>query len=111
MLDEPLEREIGEPQVGANDDACDQDDRGALDQLLLARPVDLLQLRRRLPDEASEAGAWKLPSLAGRGGRLRRPGYTRGRLTLNRSGLGAVSLPLLLRATGAPLGTRLFRHR
>ena len=55
VLNESLEREIGNPQVGADDDACDQNDRGALDQLLLARPVDLLQLRYGLADEAPEA--------------------------------------------------------
>ena len=80
-MDEPLEGEIGEPQIGADDDAGDQDDRRALDQLLLGRPFDLLQLGDRLSDEAPDPGPRK-PALdlrlraayAGRDLRLARNG-------------------------------------
>src|SRR4051812_20247076 len=52
VLDEALEQLIGGEQVHARDQARDQHDRGALDQLLLAGPVDLLELGPRLADEA-----------------------------------------------------------
>src|SRR5436853_82173 len=52
VLDEPLEREVGDPEIGADDRAGDEHDDDALDQLLLAGPFDLLQLGDRLLDEA-----------------------------------------------------------
>jgi len=60
VLDEPLEGEIGYPQVGADDDAGDQDDCDALDQLLLAGPLDLLELGGGLGDKPADAGARKM---------------------------------------------------
>ena len=53
MLDESPEDLVGEEQVDADHEAGDQDDDGALDQLLLARPLDLLELGPGLPDEAT----------------------------------------------------------
>ena len=66
VLDERLEREVGEPEEGADDHAGDQHDHRALDQLRLARPLDLLQLGDRLGDEAAAgrataAGARRAP--------------------------------------------------
>src|SRR5665811_2431168 len=52
-----LERQIGEGQISADDRARDDHDDGALYQLLAPRPLDLLQLGRRLTDEADEAHA------------------------------------------------------
>ena len=57
LLDETLEDEVRAPEVEADDDAGDQDDRRALDQLVAARPLDLVQLRPRLRDEATGAAA------------------------------------------------------
>src|SRR5919201_7155503 len=54
-LDERLEREVGDPEIDAHDHARDQNDRRALDQLILGRPLDLLQLGPRLGDETTEA--------------------------------------------------------
>src|SRR2546430_16481581 len=78
VLDEPLERLVGEEEVDADDQAGDQDDHGALDQLLLAGPLDLVQLGPRLADELR---AGEAPPRSGRGavlaagGRVgRRPG-------------------------------------
>src|SRR5918994_6631982 len=50
--DEGLEQLVGSVQVGADDDARDQDDDRALDHLGAARPLDLLQLAPGLLDEA-----------------------------------------------------------
>jgi hypothetical protein len=106
VLDEPLEGEVCEPEVRADDHARDQHDRDALDQLLLARPLDLLQLGGGLADEAPEAGAGNLPlgsdgcGLGGtdRGGPLR-------------ARVGAVSLLAeLLGSTSAALSPRLPSH-
>jgi len=108
VLDEPLEGKIGDPQVGADDDTRDQHDRGALDQLLLTGPLDLLQLRRGLAYEVPEAGAGK-PALA-RDGRGLGVGHTHRRLALHDPGVAAVLLPLLLGAAGASLGSGLLGH-
>src|SRR5439155_24780969 len=91
VLDEPLEGKIGDPQVGADDDTRDQHDRGALDQLLLAGPLDLLQLRRGLAYEAPEAGARKQAPT--RDGPRLRARHTPSRLPLHDPGLPAVFRP------------------
>ena len=44
MLDEALEDLVRSEQVDAGDQTGDEDDDGALDELVLARPLDLLQL-------------------------------------------------------------------
>ena len=106
VLDEPLEREIGQPEICADDDARDQDDRDALDQLLLPRPLDLLQLGGGLGDEAPQAGARK----AALDDRLGPPHPGHLRLPLNRSRVGAVSLPFLLGPARASLRSRLPGH-
>jgi hypothetical protein len=71
VLDEAPEELVGEEQVRAGDQTGDEDDRGALNQLLLAGPVDLLQLAPRLLDEVPEAVAGRLSSAAVGGRRLR----------------------------------------
>ena len=47
-----LEDEVGGPEIDADDDAGDQHDDDALDQLRLGRPFDLLELGPGLADEA-----------------------------------------------------------
>ena len=49
MLDETPEDLVGEEQVEADDEAGDEDDGGALDQLLLAGPLDLLSSAQDSP--------------------------------------------------------------
>src|SRR5919198_2266925 len=96
VLDEPLECQVGEPEVRAYDHAGDQHDGGALDQLLLSGPLDLLQLGGGLADEAAEARARDL-ALGCDGSGLGRT-HLRG----PRARIGAVPLlSLLLRAAGA----------
>src|SRR5579883_3074639 len=48
--DEALERLVGRVQVHADDEARDDHDRRAGDELALPRPLDLLQLHPRLLD-------------------------------------------------------------
>ena len=64
---------VVDPEIGADDEAGDEHDDGALDDLVLAGPFDLLQLGDALADEA-EANALKtlpplpeLPAASGRG--------------------------------------------
>src|SRR5262245_65838769 len=73
VLDETTEDLVREEQVHARDETGDQDDGGALDQLVLAGPVDLLQLRPRLGDEALAALTRNVTAvgLRGRGRRAR----------------------------------------
>src|SRR5581483_6386856 len=63
VLDDVLPELVVQPEVEADDEARDQHHRRAADQRLLARPLDLLELRHRLLDEVREAGAWGLPLL------------------------------------------------
>src|SRR2546427_12740442 len=82
--------------------------RSTLDQLLLGRPLDLLQLRDRLSDEAPDAGAGK-PAIDHR---LRAAHAGRDlRLARNGSRIAPVLLAFLLGTPSAPLGARLLRHR
>src|SRR5919198_6511795 len=104
VLDEPLEGEVGEPEVGADDHAGDQDDGDSLNQLLLAGPFDFLQLGGSLADEAADARA-RDPALDFG----RRSGGAKRRLALNPR-VGSVRLPLLLRAARASLRPSLLRH-
>jgi hypothetical protein len=95
VLDEALEDLVREEQVNAGDQARDQDDHGALDQLLLAGPVDLLELGPRLADESLASLAGHLAPVT----RLRGLGHCRPELLLR--------LLLTLRRTlerGAALG-------
>src|SRR5919197_6157424 len=64
LLHQRPESEISRVEVDAHDSAGDQDDHRRLDDLVLGRPFDLLQLAPRLADET---GAWKLPLGGGRG--------------------------------------------
>ena len=52
VADEGLEELVGCVEIHADGHARDDDDDGALGHLLPAGPLDLLQLRPRLPDEA-----------------------------------------------------------
>jgi hypothetical protein len=107
VLDEPLESEIGEPEIRADDDARDQDNRDALDQLLLTGPLDLLQLGGGLADEAPDSGAWQ----AALDDRFGSPDSGHLWLPLNgRPGVGPITLPLSLGPTGAPLSASLLGH-
>jgi hypothetical protein len=74
VLDEALEHLVREEQVDAGDQARDQHHHGALDQLLLAWPVDLLELGPRLADEALAPLAGDVAAVGGlRGLGGRRP--------------------------------------
>jgi hypothetical protein len=94
-LDERLEREVGEPEVGADDSAGDEHDDRARQDLALVRPLDLPQLGRGLGDEAASAAS-SAPS-AGLG--LRR--LLRG-ANLLLPGASALGNALLLGSCGAP---------
>src|SRR5581483_6526659 len=56
-VDEVLPDLVVRPEISADDEAGDEDDDCALDQLLLPRPLDLLQLGDGLPEEAERAPA------------------------------------------------------
>src|SRR6476660_8277161 len=72
VLDDPLPHEVVHVQEDADDHARDQDDRGALDDLVLPGPVDLLELGPRLADEP--AAAPRVPLDLARDTRLARGG-------------------------------------
>src|SRR5579862_1624069 len=57
VLDEVLPHLVVEIEVHADDEAGDEDDRGAADDRLLVRPLDLLQLGDRLLEEADDRDA------------------------------------------------------
>src|SRR5215467_8679985 len=84
VLDEATEQLVAQEQVQTRDEAGDEDDRGALDQLLLSGPVDLLQLAPRLGDEAPDASARRAVAVARRLRGLRRRACGRLRLALRR---------------------------
>src|SRR5262245_63262762 len=111
VLDETTEDLVREEQVHARDETGDQDDGGALDQLVLAGPVDLLQLRPRLGDEALAPLARDVAVAVGLCGRRR---GARLLLLLRLALLGRAldgGAALGLRgATGAALGTGLSGH-
>src|SRR5919204_1391051 len=96
VLHEAPEDLVGGVEVDADDEAGDEDDGGALDDLRLARPLHLLQLAPRLLDEALAAStgeraapALTLDGLRGRADlRLARAGALRDRAAL-RLGLAA----------------------
>src|SRR5947207_309157 len=54
---ESFEDQVGDPRIRADDRARDDYDDRALDDLVLGRPLDLLQLGPGLGDEAPEAAA------------------------------------------------------
>src|SRR2546425_11060408 len=101
VLDQALEDLVGAPQVGTDDSASDEDDDCGLDDLLLPRPLDLLQLRPRLRDESLRAAPRDCRPATGLG--LRR---LRGRahLCLTRArACGQLALGRLLAASAALL--------
>src|SRR4029079_4086712 len=108
VLDEAAKELVRQEQVEARDEAGDEDDRGALDQLLLARPVDLLELAPRLGDEAPDAPARGTAALTRRlrGLGRRRTGR---RLALRRALDGGATFGLRC-AAGAALGAGLPGH-
>src|ERR1051325_2459394 len=79
LLHDVLPELVVQIQVDPDDDAGDEHDDGALDHLVLRRPLDLLQLGPRLLDEPEEAAA---PALAG----LDLAGRTRCRCTATLAG-------------------------
>src|SRR5712691_6689585 len=89
VFDESLEDLIEAPEVDADQYAGDEDDGGARDHLLLARPLDLLQLCPGLGHEAAAARAGDAARSAVRGlrGRL---GHRSGHLPLSRRARRAV---------------------
>src|SRR3954470_3615034 len=105
MLDDELPHLVVQVQVSTGDEAGDDDDGGAADQLLLSWPFDLLQLCPGLLEEADAggAGADLVAALATRGGRLSRRLLLGGRA---RPGRGAERLRALVPrgARGARLG-------
>src|SRR5207244_2110152 len=109
VLDEAFPDQVGAVEIHADDDAGDEDDDDALDQLALAGPLDLLQLAPRLGDEVLEPPAGDRAGFAGRFGlstcARRRPARRRGRSARER-GLAAGHLL----APGAALRTRLPSH-
>jgi hypothetical protein len=109
VLDEPAEQLVSEEQVDAGHETGDQDDGRTLDQLLLARPVDLLQLRPRLRDEARAAAAGNVSAVGLRGG-SRRPRLLLLRGALLRRALDGGAALGLRSAAGAALGTGLPGH-
>src|SRR6187551_124669 len=64
VLDEVRERQVGDPEIGADDRHGDDDDDRRREELVLTWPLDLLELGDRLRDEAAEAAA----ALAARAG-------------------------------------------
>src|SRR5882757_7960644 len=74
MLKAPLPDLVNQIEVDARDEAGDDDDGGAADQLLLIRPLDLLQLRPGLLEEADTGrpGPDLVATLGARLGRLPR---------------------------------------
>src|SRR5439155_1326573 len=68
VLDEAFPDQVGAVEIHADDDAGDEDDDDALDQLALAGPLDLLQLAPRLGDEVLEPPAGDRAGFAGRFG-------------------------------------------
>src|SRR5262245_56721546 len=69
VLNEVLERDVGDPDVRPHDHARDEHDERALDDVRLGGPLDLLQLAPGFGDEALRAGVLLT---AGAGLRLRR---------------------------------------
>jgi hypothetical protein len=111
VLDEPAEDLVRREQVDAGHETGDQHDGRALDQLLLAGPVDLLQLGPRLADE-DEAPASRSAcalTVALRLGRVRRRACGL-RLALLRRAIERGAALGLGSAAGAPLGACLAGH-
>src|SRR5262249_26430662 len=112
VLDDVLPEPVIRIQVDAGDEAGDEDDRGAADQLLLIRPVDLLELGPGLLEEA-DAGRARTDRVAALGTRLPRLLvpllHRRGRRTRGR-GSGAGEGRLLLRAALTALLAGRARH-
>src|SRR6266511_3368658 len=72
VLDEVLRHDVANPDVRADDDAGDEYDERALDDVGLRGPFDLLQLAPALDDEALRAFLLLAP-----GSRLRLDGLLR----------------------------------
>src|SRR5439155_2952550 len=104
LADELAEQLVGEVQVGADDDARDDDHHGGLDHLVLAGPLDLAELADRLADEPREAAARDLPRRASD----RLHGRTDRRLSVARTPCRRRALARL--APRPPLSSRLPSH-
>src|SRR3954447_9280376 len=110
VLHDVLPQLVVQPQECADDHAGDEDDHGAADHGVLARPLDLLELAVRLADEIDRAArALPLGALARTALRLVAPtrGLARrwGCRRSSRAGEGG-----LLGATVAPLLTARLGH-
>src|SRR5690349_20995453 len=107
-----LEEDVAAVEEDADDQTGDQHDGHALDQLILGRPLDLLELAPRLGDEAADAAARSGPRLAPRlgpavgNGSGGRPAWRGGRAAGQRGFAGAH-----VRPAGATLRSGLARHR
>jgi hypothetical protein len=109
-LDEPPEQLVREEQVHARHETRDEHHGGALDQLLLARPVDLLQLAPRLGDESRGTAAGNVMAVRVRRGGRRPRLLLLLRRTLLRRALERGAALRLRGAAGAALGTGLSGH-
>src|SRR3989442_2540465 len=110
VLDEAFPDEVGAVEIYADDDAGDEDDDDALDQLALSGPLDFLQLAPRLGDEVLEPPARDRARLAGgfglSAGARRRSARRRGRSNRQRG----LTAGRHLLAPGAALRTCLSSH-
>src|SRR6185295_12278916 len=97
VFDKTGEGEVGNPEVGAHDGDGENDGHGRGEELAPVRPLDLLELADRLPDEAAEAAP---PLPAGTGLALRLAGG----LDLAPALAGALGRGRLLEAGALPAG-------
>src|SRR5215831_15863276 len=105
LADELVEDQVGEVEEGPHHDAGDDDDDGALDQVVLRRPLDLAELTDRLADEVADPRS--LPPARGAG----RCGLERGAGRRRSVDAGAPGHRALARlAPGAPFRSRLASH-
>src|SRR5438093_2409599 len=110
VLDDALEDEIGRIEEDADDHTGDQHDRDTLDQLVLARPLDLFQLAPRLGDEAAQATARDV-SLSGAAVARGHCSRSARRRSLRRPrALGLRAVAHGLGPSGTPLSSRLAGH-
>src|SRR4051794_9107229 len=114
VLHHVLPHGVVEVQVDADDQTGDQHDRGSADDSLLARPLDLLELRPGLPDEMDRPRAGDVAlvraRLPARGLRVAARAAVRGRPGGATRRRAPCEGRLLLRAPVAALLTRLPRH-
>src|SRR3954471_17563742 len=112
VLHDVLPQLVVQPQECADDHAGDEDDHGAADHGLLARPLDLLELAVRLADEIDRAAAARaLGALARPALRLVAPARSLARRRRRRRRSSRPGEGGLLGATVAPLLTARLGHR